>query len=83
MTSKEILNAKKLFQKPSVKLTAILKAASIDQVAEKHHRPLTLVPEESHYKWHADISNWPEEKALRVTIAKELVLCVEECIPEE
>lgn len=76
------MTVKALFHDPSVKMTAILKAASINLVARKHHRPLELVPEESQYKWHADITNWPEEKARRTTIAKELVLHVEKCIPE-
>lgn len=88
MDDAELARVKDLFNNPSVKLTAILKAASVDAVAKQHHDSLTVEPEESQYKWHADITNWPVldnkevQKALHVTIAKELALHVEECVPE-
>ncbi len=45
--------------------------ASVSQVVE---RDVKLAPEETDYKWHADIHGWPESKDDRKAIAQEIAL---------
>lgn len=50
---------------------ALISAYSIRSIRLEKHQ-LDVVPEESEHKWHADILNWPEEKALMKAIAQDL-----------
>lgn len=50
------------------KATALLMVPDVLSVG------LLVEPEESDYKWHADLVNWPDEKDERKSVAQELAL---------
>lgn len=45
---------------------ALIQALSVTETG------LSVVPEETNYKWHADIANWPDCKEERKSIAQQL-----------
>lgn len=49
-----------------IKATALVEATDVIAAGVK------VTPEETEYKWHADIESWPEEKHERMRIAQEL-----------
>lgn len=49
-----------------------LQAESVAHVTDVRKLGLEVEPEESDFKWHADIVDWPEEKQKRMALAKEL-----------
>lgn len=58
--------------KLSVKRGQTIKKVALIEVIEVLNNHLSVVPEESDYKWHANISNWPLEKDERKALAQEL-----------
>lgn len=61
--------------KKVIKAAALVGVSDVQSVSipgTKGKTTLSIVPEESDFRWHADIINWPEEKEKQKSIAIEL-----------
>jgi hypothetical protein len=76
MTNEESLHMRKIFENncsQKIKASAFLSLEDIEFKTDQCGS-LKVIPEESKHKWHADITNWPVEKHLRMALSLELAI---------
>jgi hypothetical protein len=66
MTHVEAVTMRSEFERVSknkIKASALITASNVREIPVADSKDtMDIVPEETHYKWHADIVNWPNTK---------------------